>query len=92
MKVITPGLLLWTPSEGLHLSGWCFDGEGVCYESSAAMQRAAASAALVHIARSCQLQGVAVEQPAAEPEPMDLDSERAALDVIAMARRREQGT
>lgn len=85
MKIITPGLLLWTPERGLHMDGWRFDGEGVCYETSAEMYRAAASAAVLHVARSCQLQGVAIAPPSAEPERMDLDSERAALDVIAVA-------
>lgn len=91
MKILTPGMLLWTPERGLTLEGWCFDGEGVCYESTAAMQRAAASAAVLHVARSCHLQGVAVAPPSSELKRMDLDSERAALDVIAVARRQQQG-
>lgn len=83
MKVAHAGMFAWFNGHA-HLNGWTFIGDG------RADQRAAFTAALIHIASSHGIQLAPAPEPAAA-ERFDLDSEREALDAIAAARWRDTG-
>lgn len=78
MKVIKPGVFLFIDG-CVHADQWVFDSEGVRYTSMAEQKRDVCRTILAHLA-----EGMGVEAPAGER--MTLESERAALDAIAMVR------
>jgi hypothetical protein len=84
MKVARTGMLAWFNGHAT-LNGWTFIGDGPCEGP-----REALKAALIHIAGAQGIHLAEAPEPAAS-ECFDLDSERAALDAIAIARWRDSG-
>ena len=102
MKVVTPGTLLFTSGGGVWFNEWHFDSDGQPpIADSQENARVMLAAALSFVAHQVGLYGAISAHPpkdaAAPPAPDDeaprfehCDAQRETLDVIAMARWREQ--
>ena len=94
MRVVVEGTLQVVPGS-VRISGWTVEGDEwypTINEGPGA--RALAACVLAHVARKLGVDLVEASRQAEEvgqPLPENFDAQRDALDVIAMARWREQG-
>lgn len=88
VKIITPGSLIFTGPRSVVVSGWTFDVEGAPLPPAGSIElhRVFLKACLLHIAQVHEIALAPAATPAEPVERVAFDIERAAADVIAMAR------